>query len=279
MVSGIAAQQTDTLRVQKDTLAPAAPVMVNQYEAAWQVLLSENKFVNTKGTPSAMPVKFKAVKTSDAFFYLLTGLVFILALLRFFFARYFSTLFRVFFNTSLRQSQLTDQLLQSKLPSLLFNAFFVMGGGIYIYFLLRHYQFIPVTEPWMLLGSCIVILGLTYLAKYSTLKFTGWVTGHAETTDTYVFIIFLICKIIGILLIPFIILMVFADAPVASAAALISLLLVGFLLMLRFFRSYGLLQNQLKISRFHFFLYIAGIEVIPLLLIYKGMLILLSKNL
>jgi hypothetical protein len=50
-------------------------------------------------------------------------------------------------------------------------------------------------------------------------------------------------------------------------------------LLLRFFRSYGLLQNQLKISRFHFMLYITGIEILPLLLIYKGLMVYLSKNL
>jgi hypothetical protein len=40
-----------------------------------------------------------------------------------------------------------------------------------------------------------------------------------------------------------------------------------------------LLQNQLKISHFQFFLYIIGIEIMPLLLIYKGLMILLSNNL
>jgi len=56
----------------------------------------------------------------------------------------------------------------------------------------------------------------------------------------------------------------------------ISLLMIGLLLLLRFFRSHGLLQKQLKVSGFHFFLYIAGTEILPLLLIYKGLLILVS---
>jgi len=131
----------------------------------------------------------------------------------------------------------------------------------------------------MLVSSCIVVLGLVYLIKYSTLKFTGWVTGYQEATDSYIFIIFMICKILGIILIPFTILMAFSIMPIASTSALISLLVIGFLLLLRLFRSYGLLQNQLKVSKFHFLLYIVGVEVIPLLLIYKGLLFLLSKNL
>jgi hypothetical protein len=60
---------------------------------------------------------------------------------------------------------------------------------------------------------------------------------------------------------------------------LISLMSIAIFLLLRFFRSYGLIQNQLKISKFHFFLYIIGLEILPLLLIYKGLMVYLTKNL
>jgi hypothetical protein len=75
------------------------------------------------------------------------------------------------------------------------------------------------------------------------------------------------------------VLIVFSDEAIAKASGFISILIVSFFLLLRFFKSYGLLQNQLKVSRFHFFLYIIGVEIMPLLLIYKGLLFLLSKNL
>ncbi len=261
-----------------DTLQQPVLTIENKYTAAWQTILNQNKFLNSKGIPLAMPLKFKKQQGIDSFFYLLAGLVLILALLRFFYARYFNTLFRLFFNTSLRQSQLADQLLQSKLPSLFFNAFFFISGGIYIFFLLRHYKIINQSQPWLLLALCTILLAVVYVVKYSSLKFTGWLTGYQQPVNSYVFIVFLICKVLGVILIPFTIIIVFAKANLAAAAALISVLLVVFLVLLRFFRSYGLLQNQLKISPFHFLLYIAGVEVIPLLLIYKGVLILLAKN-
>jgi hypothetical protein len=39
-----------------------------------------------------------------------------------------------------------------------------------------------------------------------------------------------------------------------------------------------LLQQRLKVSRFHFFMYIVALEILPLLLIYKTVMIYLSKN-
>lgn len=274
------AQQPDSTVNKTDTVSPVViQAPVNRYQAALEQLMEQNKFLNTKGSPVAVTVKFKKPDANNFFFYPLLLLVMLLALLRFFYSRYFSTIFRVFFNTSLRQGQLTDQLLQSKLPSLLYNFFFVVSAGTYIYFLLRHYNSVHAKDTWTLWLLCILATGIIYTVKYVVLKFTGWVTGYSSTTDTYVFIIFLISKIIGIVLLPFTILMAFADMDIAAVAALISLLFTGLLLLLRFFRSYGLLQNQLRINRFHFLLYLAGVEIIPLLLIYKGLMLLLQKNL
>ncbi len=260
----------------------ASPVPVQLPAVRDSVLRSfikENNLLNSTGTPVSLAVEFKKEKNKDALFYLLTGLVLLLSFFRFFFARYFNNLFRVFFNTSLRQSQLTDQLLQAKLPSLLFNLFFILSGGLYIYFILGYYHWVNEQNNWIVISSCISILGFIYFLKFCTLKFTGWITGYKEETNTYVFVFFLINKILGIFLVPFIILMAFSGVAIVKAAVLISLIITGFFLLLRFFRSYKLIQNRLKVSRFHLFLYIIGIELLPLLLIYKVLVILLNKNL
>lgn len=261
--------------LQKNTNSPRHA----SYTMALQLLLKENRFLNSAAKPVAMVNQIKKRYSRDSFFYLvaLTGLL--LGFFRFFYTRYFNNLFRVFFNASLRQSQLTDQLLQAKLPSLLFNIMFVVTGGIYVYLLLRYYNWISLQDFWRVLLYCTISLGIIYLVKFVTVKFTGWLTGYNAITDTYVFVIFLINKILGILLLPFIIIIAFSTPALVTAAIIISLLLIGLMFLLRFFRSFGLLQHQLKVSRFHFLLYVVGIEIVPVLLIYKGLVLLLSKNL
>jgi len=280
------AQQADSLHVsdsfslKQDSLRPVVlPDTSVQAVVKAPVVQLQNRFLDTGTTPVSLSVDFRKGTNTDSLFYLIAGVVLLLACFRFFYNRYFTNLFRVFFNTSLRQSQLTDQLLQAKLPSLLFNLFFVISGGIYAYILLTHYALIQDDKRWLMIGASTAVIGITYLVKYSTLKFTGWITGLKDITNTYVFVIFLINKIIGIFLVPFIVILTFSDPVVIKIGVIVSLLCIGLFLLLRFFRSYGLLQNQLKISRFHFVLYIAGIEIIPLLLIYKGLMLYLSKNL
>jgi Domain of unknown function (DUF4271) len=239
----------------------------------------KNKLLNAEGEPVSLAVELKKVKSGDAFFFLVAGMVLLLAFLKFFYSRYFTNLFRVFFNSSLRQNQITDQLLQAKLPSFLFNIFFVISGGIYVYILLLNYHLFNADNKWVVIFSSIALMGLVYFIKFCTLKFTGWITGLVEEVNIYVFVIFLINKIIGIILVPFIIILAFSEIEIVKIAVLISLMSIGIFLLLRFFRSYALIQNQLKISKFHFILYISGLEILPLMLIYKGLMIYLTKNL
>ena len=244
-----------------------------------QRFLLHHKLINSSPATEAMQSSIKKQKSKDIIFYLLTGLMLMLAFFRYFYARYFSNLFRVFFNTSLRQSQLTDQLLQAKFPSLLFNLFFFFSGGFYIYSLLLYFNWIDNPKNLLIAGICIAAMGVIYISKYAFMKFTGWLTGYKEVVNTYLFILFLINKIVGVLLVPIIILMSFSHKGIVDVVVIISLLVIGFMFALRFYRAYGILQNQMKINKFHFFLYILGIELLPLLLIYKGLIWMLNKNL
>ncbi len=237
---------------------------------AYVQLLGSNFLLNASGVPQALNIIPKKLQNKQPFFYLILSLFLGLGIARTFFSRYFNTLFRVFFNTSLRQNQLTDQLEQAKLPSLIFNLFFVITTGLYSYFLLHYFYANHQNLDWYILFVCIAVVAICYLVKYLSLKFTGWVTNYQSEADTYIFIIFLLNKVIGIFLLPIITFMAFSTYQIASYAIFISFIFIAILFIIRFFRSYSLLQSRLKISRFHFSLYIIGVEILPILLIYKA---------
>ena len=275
-------QQGDSSALIKDSIAKQGDSIIDPsvaYKASLTKMLKGSFFLNTTGKPQAMISQVRKPAQQQNYFYVIILVAFLLAFFRYIYTRYFNNLFRVFFNASLRQSQLTDQLMQAKLPSLAFNMLFVFAGGLYIYLLLDYFKWIPGLPFWMVLLYCTGSIIMIYLVKFLTLKFTGWLTGFKEVTNTYIFIIFLINKILGILLIPFVIVIAFSIPDLAMAAIAVSLLLIGLMFLLRFFRSYGLLQHKLKVSKAHFFLYVIGIEVLPLLLIFKALILLLSKNL
>jgi hypothetical protein len=186
-------------------------------------------------------------KTAD--FYLLLFLCLILGLIRFIDTRYFLNLWRAFWNPTLSNRQLKDQLQGSALPDLLMNVFFTFAGGAYIYYAVRF--FTPhrsgVVPPSLLIIMLITGTALIYLAKYAAIRFSGWAFRVEGITDQYLFNVFLINKVLGITLIPFIIILAFADHDWAQQVVIISLVVSGLLLLNRYLRSWQVFGSRTNV--------------------------------
>jgi hypothetical protein len=265
--SGNLAKVTDSILTDSTRINSHVPAKT--YQAIFNELLKKNKLINLKQNSLSLNNIKEKHPRKEYLFYLLSSIILIFGFFKVFYATYFNNIFRVFFNTSLRQNQLTDLLLQAKLPSLIFNIFFIITGGLYMWFLLHYYHFLNRENNKKALAFCILTISLIYIIKFCVLKFIGWVTGMKQPVDTYIFVIFLVNKITGIILIFFILLLAFASPVWQSSIVICSYLVIGVLFLLRFMRSYSLLQHHLNISKMHFILYIASVEVLPLLILYK----------
>jgi hypothetical protein len=212
-------------------------------------------------------------KGKETLFYTLIGLLIIFAFLRRAFSKYFSDLFRLFFRTTLKQRQIREQLMQTPLPSLLLNGFFVVGGGLYASFLLIHFKLIREEELWLFFLYSGLGLSVIYLVKFIGLKIMGWVFGIEEVSNSYIFIVFIINKVIGVFLLPFLFLLAFITGGAYQIVLVLSWIGIGCLFVYRFVLTYAAVHNQVKFNPFHFFLYLCAFEIAPLLLIYKLLLI------
>lgn len=218
--------------------------------------------------PVYMLIDYHETENKDELFYLLAGVVLLLAFIRAVFAKYFRNIFLLFFQTSLRQKQTRDQLLQNNLASLLTNFLFLVSAGIYITLLIRSHNWTNLSFWWVAAGSAAVLL-VVYLAKYLFLVFTGWVFNSKEAAGSYVFVVFLINKILGVVLVPFLLLIAFAAATVAEVAQTLSLGIIVILFIYRYWVSFMAIRSKLKVNALHFLLYLCAVELLPLLLIYK----------
>ena len=211
----------------------------------------------------------------EILFYYLIFLLLFLGFIRMAFAKYFNDLFRVFFRTTLKQKQVREQLLQTPLPSVLLNIFFVLSAGLYVNFLLIHFK-LPLAENfWLQYAYCSASIAFIYIVKFLGLKITGWLFNVNEAAESYTFIVFIICKMLGIMLLPFLILQAFAAGNVYNNSLILSGTGIGILLGYRFILSYSAARNEIKLNPFHFILYIIAFEIIPVLLIYKLVMIIL----
>ena len=209
----------------------------------------------------------------ELFFYVLIFLFLVYAILRQAFPKYFNDLFRLFFRTTMKQRQIREQLIQTPLPSFMLNGFFVVNGALYISFILQHFKLNPFGNFWVMFFYSCLGLSIIYLVKFLGLKISGWVFNMQEAANSYIFIVFINNKMLGLLLLPFLVLLAFAQGNIYSAALTLSWCVVAGLLAYRLILTYAAVRNQVKVNPFHFFLYFCGFEIAPLLLIYKGLLL------
>ena len=206
--------------------------------------------------------------TKDELFYLLTGLIFLVAFVKIVFPKYFNNLFILSFQTSFRQRQTREQLLQDNLASLMMNILFFISGGIYVSLIAASSGYTHASF-WELLLFCSLILTAVYTIKFLFLRFSGWVFNVPSASNTYIFIVFLINKVVGILLIPFLLILAFSSPIIVQTAMIMSLILIVILLLYCYLISMGTIRQDLKVNALHFFLYLCAVEILPLLVIYK----------
>ena len=234
-----------------------------------QQVLKQHPFFDFNTKPVSTPSDIKVFKGKELLFYVIITMIIVFALLKLAFSKYFNDLFRVFFRTTMKQRQIKEQLMQTPLPSLVFNGFFVASTGLYINFLLHYYGFRPVDNFWLLYLYCCIGLSVIYLVKFIGLIVCGWLFNMKKGAESYTFIVFIINKVIGITLLPFNILLAFTDGTMHSVALMLSWCCIGGLLLYRFILGFAVIRNEVRFNLFHFFLYLCAFELAPLLLIYK----------
>ncbi|MEP7320228.1 MAG: DUF4271 domain-containing protein, partial [Panacibacter sp.] len=215
-----------------------------------------------------MAGKPRVYKSNDHLFYILAGLVLLLALLRINFPKYFENIFSLSFQVKFRQTQTRDLLLQNSLPAFLFNVYFIFSAALFITLLAQYFNWVTLDFWWLFLYITLILAGI-YLTKYLFINFSGWIFKAEQPAASYNFIVFLINKVLGIILIPFTVLFAFADDEIKKIVLTVTACIVFSLLAFRYVVSLLTVKRNLNISAFHFFLYLCAVEIMPMLVIYK----------
>lgn len=209
----------------------------------------------------------------ELLFYGLLGLVFLIAIVRLSFPKYFNDLFRLFFRTTIKQRHLSEQMSQTPLASLLLNLFFFIVSGLYLSLWVNHFQQNPFSDFSKLFLYISLTVAVAYLLKYITLQIAGWLFQAREAAASYIFTVFTINKMMGLFLLPLLIVMAFAKDFIFEIVLTFSWIILAGLLLYRIILTYRVAQKQTRLSRFHFLLYVAGLEFAPLLVFYKFLLL------
>jgi hypothetical protein len=255
----------DTLTARDTFVIPPLVVVPRSYDS---IILATHPFLRFRGGVRLREAVHREEGKEDLF-YSIAVLLLLFAVARNAFTRYLQDLFRIFFRSTVKQRQSKDQFQQSPVPSLFLNFLFVLSGAIFLVLIFRRFGLGAEFGYWQLLGYTAAALAALYLGKFLALTIVGWIFRVPGPADSYLLIIFTANKIIGIVLLPFIILLAFTSGVLSTVALTLCIILLGALYTYRYFLSWVTVQRQVRLGFLHFVLYFLAFEVTPLLLINK----------
>ena len=258
---------TDSIQIAADSLLILQKKKSIRDTASYKKLMT-HPYLPMQTKPSFRINELRIAPNFDGRFYLIIGMLFYLAFIKVTFPKYFSNVFQLIFQSPIRQKQTREQLQQNNLASLFSNILFILNASIFV-------SLIAIKNGWvdLTLYSCIAysVVGFTalYLFKFLFLWLSGWLFSQREAIGNYSFIVFLTNKVMGVFLIPAILLLAFSPLTVQDFAYNSALIIISILFVYRYLISFSIVRAYLKVSAFHFFLYLCTCEVLPMLVLYK----------
>jgi hypothetical protein len=244
--------------------------------------LDKKKYIHKSVKPD--PVKthteqttLKHIKNNNDFYkeskdWIIILLLFVLFIISWLRLAYFKSLHQILksaYNFQFSQKYYRERNTISVRVSLILNVISILNLSLFMYFAFNYlniflFEFKGVIYYLML----CVILSLIYIGKYLIYKGLGWLLLFQKYFSEYLYNFFIYQKILGVLILPFIIGIPFMPVVFLPGLINISLILILFFLIIRTLRGI-ILSFKLKVSILYIFLYLCALEILPILIFLK----------
>ena len=199
-------------------------------------------------------------------------LMFSLAFLVFvfvFFRSYVKKTIRAFYSDNLLRQFKRDMRLGIDTPFIIlfFNYFFNLS--IFVFFTFQESRiggFNPYTQFVVLFG----LIAALHFGKQLLLNFTAAILPIKTEIGLYIFTIVVFGSVIGVLLIPFNILLLYGPENSIELTRYSLLLCLIAIFLFRYFRAFYFSSRFIMFNKMHFLLYICSVEVAPVLIVIRS---------
>lgn len=214
--------------------------------------------------------------SGDLVFFALIGMALFLGITKIIFPQYLSQLFQFMVRPrGYKKSGVNNSSAAKIISSLLLNILFIITvSWCLVWVSIKEFSPEKYGLYW---AYAAIALAVIYLIKHSIVAISGWIFDAKRATSIYNYVVFSINKIVGVLLVPIIILITYCFPQVPSVIRSTLIIFAFLLLVYRYIASLILIRENSKVNIFHFFLYLCGVEIMPLLLVYKLLLMNWSK--
>ncbi len=183
---------------------------------------------------------------------------------------YINPSIQAFYNVNLARQFYDDFGFSNSMASFLLSINAVIVLGSLIFLTLTNLKIALPLPDIVQIGACIGIVALLFVLKrFALLLLANIAVPTQEMVYFYLFNRDIIINTTTIVLLPLLVVAIFAQPDLAQWAWLISLVIVGISLLYSYYRGLLIAKDFVWFHKFHFFLYLCTFEVAPLLIIIK----------
>jgi hypothetical protein len=236
--------------------------------------LSDKKYTNIYHghllKPSHKYAVLRENVTPDWFFPIILIVLAILAWIRVYYNRFFMQMIQAFMNNNLANQIVRDENIFIQRASVYLSIIFNLIGALLLYLISIHYD-------WSLGGIgngfnrflfFLIMVTSAYALKFLVLKTCGWLFEQEREMATYIFHIFLINNLLGIILLPFICLLAYNESISGNWLIIPPLVFAGLAFFWRLFRGLQIGVSSSS-SPLYLFLYLCTLEIAPLMVLIR----------
>ena len=218
--------------------------------------------------PNARPIN---EMISDWFTLSLLTLVIIFTWFRYFYYRIFHQIISAWYNITASNQIVRDESILLERASLFISIISYVLAGLFLHQLSVIFKWQIDWLPKGIVRFAIFSAGVAaaYTMKMLTLRFFAVVFGQERPAALYIFNIFLMVMMGGLVLLPVNILLAYAPGDTREWLVPFSLVILGGLFLYRIFRAVLIWFGIPGFSIFYLFLYLCTFEIAPLLVIWK----------
>jgi hypothetical protein len=209
--------------------------------------------------------------TPDWLFFVLMLIIALLTWLKVFYRKNILQIFEAFFSNVVANQIVRDENILVQRASVLLTITFNLAAALLLYMLSEIYDW-PVPYAGSGFSKFIIfalVISFAYTAKFIVLKIAGFLFRIDKAIATYIFNIFIINNVLGILLILLVIGIAYLPSTASVYLIPAAAILVCFAYIYRFLRGLVIGFSYNSYSNLYLFLYLCALEIAPLLIIIK----------
>jgi hypothetical protein len=224
-----------------------------------------------KGEKTLYPRTFNLERNDFPDSYLILVLLSIgfLAWSRIFYEKFLMNIFRSGMSYTAATKLYEESGLVQKRILRLFFALYLLSAGLYLFVLSDYFGWSwPPENPYLKTAFFISIPSGIALVRYLVMSLTGYLFGRQKVFSGYLFHHFINNRMLGILLLPFLLLIPYTEYLLRDVAVYMSLGTAGLIYILKIYRALRYIMKNV-IFIFYLILYLCALELMPLLVAIK----------